>query len=436
MKKLIERAERCIDGYRLTRSCLYVYVFILPFQRFVSLRDASFELMLLFFAFKAARGRASLFLKDGTTKALLLLGCAALLSSAVSPYPGESFDFMRKNLFYQMAVFFVIINEFDGFDDMAGLFYALLSGFFAVSVVILAVNGPEKIIHWLDYKDKLFTSGYSLMATFYMPLLVAYVFTAEKRLWVSITLYWAFFFEFVMSVLNNHRTQVVAIIAGVSVVTFLAGRYRTLVAGAVVCVIITGALIQVKPDSFERYKFLLSPENFASPGERGWNGRLEIWSGTIDMIKERPVLGWGYGWKKIKTVAVERGYLDKWKGPKPGTYRYFSVRGYGGASPHNLVLQVLFELGIVGLAALVWFWLTVLGKAVAVLRDPESRRRPGGRFLVCGVFGVLVSYLLINVSNALWEETSGNLMMIFAAVSVVVYRAADKGRGVSLQRGS
>jgi O-antigen ligase len=85
-----------------------------------------------------------------------------------------------------------------------------------------------------------------------------------------------------------------------------------------------------------------------------WNGRLPTWNEALRMIAERPVLGVGVS-------AFHSGAVES------------------GAAPHNLVLSITAELGLIGflifsgillgcgLLALrqprpqAWFWLTMLG---------------------------------------------------------------------------
>ena len=59
------------------------------------------------------------------------------------------------------------------------------------------------------------------------------------------------------------------------------------------------------------------------------SGRNEAWSATIDLIEERPVVGYGFG-------TGDR-LLD------PSEFKHFA-----GISPHNAYLQAVLELGLLG----------------------------------------------------------------------------------------
>jgi len=422
----IERTASVLDRYRPVRIFLYTYLFILPFQRFAGVRNTAFVLMLMLFVSEALRGRVSLFLRDRTVHAFGAVAAVVVLSSALSPYAAESFNFIRKNLLYQAAVFIVITSEFDGIEDLRGVFYSLAAGFAGLSILIITLNGPRAVLDWLDNMHLEFMSGYSLMATFFIPLVIGYIYTFEKRPLLKLLLSVQLLFWFAMSVLNNHRTQMISIVVSAVVMTLLARRYKTLLFCSLLLTAAALWISALKPGHFDRYRTLLSIETYTNDNDSGWNKRFAIWSGTLDIIRERPVTGWGYGWKKIATVVRDGEYLERWRSSKPSTYDYFSENGYGRAGPHNLALQVVFEVGLVGILALSWFWFTILKKTLY-----SFMRRSGGgpaeRFLRYTVPGVLLSYVIINISNGLWEETSGNLMASFAAMTVVAWREYDDG---------
>ncbi|MBI5587438.1 MAG: O-antigen ligase family protein [Deltaproteobacteria bacterium] len=420
---LLANTEDLIVRYRLMTVFLAVFLFLQPFQKFAGVRSTAFVLLCLAFVVKLVRGGNKTGLKDPSVIGLILIIAVSLLSSALSPYPQESFDALRKNLLYQAVVFFVIVNCYRGYVGLKPLFYALMGGFAALSVYVVFKYDPEVFLNWLSHSDRgdaPFLKGYSLYATFYIPLAVAYLYASNEGWKLKSALVFFIFLELTLSVLNNHRGQLVAIVLSGAAITVFAKRYYLLLAGLMVCVALSLALLRVNPQSFDRYKTLLSPHTYVTNEHTGLNDRLAIWEGAFDMIKDRPVLGWGYGWKKLSTVANEKGYIDRWDKSGP-TYRYYTQKGYGSANPHNLAIQILFETGVLGLLAFLFFWGTVVVKAASAGVSASA----GTRLLKYGASGVLLSYLLINYANGLWEESFGILMVAFAASMVVLYREAE-----------
>ncbi len=411
-----------INGFALRHGLinvfLCVFLFFQPFKPFTGVRNTAFVLMLLFFALKAAKGGVRINLKDPAIAALCLLFATALLSSVVSPYPIESLDSIRKNLLYQLVVFFVITAEHRGKDGLKPVFYSLLGGFAVLSAIIAFRHGGEVFGDWSILPDKRFTSGYATFATFYIPLGLAYIYSEKEDRNVTRLLVFFVALEFFLLVLNNHRAQTAAIVISCAAVTLAARRLRLLAVGAGAVFVIGLVILQAKPDALARYKTLLAPGTYTSNEYTAWNNRLAIWSGTLDMIKERPALGYGYGWKKIDFAAKDMGFLEKWKDARPETYGYFGKGNYGSSNPHNLFLQILFEVGVIGLLAFLSFWVSVAMKAI--------RARPRG-FLRLAVLAVLVSYGLVNIANGLWSEAYGNIMLAFAAICVVLHREEQEG---------
>ena len=435
--RLFDKVHHVIDNYGLVKIFLLIFLFLQPFSRVTSVKESAFVLLLLLFVIKSIKKGLVIDYKDRIIQALILLVAACIVSSVFSPYHMDSFTFLRKSLLYQLVVFIVIINEFDGKDGVRPLVYALLGSFAALSLIILITRPPDVILHWLDattHGDRLLI-GYSLYATFYIPLGISYLYASRGSNALKALLVFFILLEFVFSILNNHRGQVVAVIISAVVITILARRYKTLIAGLAAAALIGATLLYLNPNSFDRYKTILTTEAYITKTVKpsgaveyeGMTDRLGIWKGTLDLIKERPLIGYGYGWKKIAYAVADGGWLERWD-KESRTYYYFSKWGYGSANPHNLALQILFEVGVIGLLAFLFFWSAIFWKALSQSRKDSGS---GAALLLYSVVGVLVSYGLVNLVNGLWEESFGILMMSFAGLAFVLQResATSKFRG-------
>ncbi len=425
--KLLNRLDNFIGKYQAVKVFLLIFIFLQPFSHYSAVRNGAFILMALTFLIRFMRGGFRVNLIDTTVISFGLIITASVISSALSPYAVESFIAIRKNLLYQAFVFIVVIYEYKGIDGLKPLIYALLAGFAALTALILIKTPSHALLHWLDNagngRNELL-KGYSLFATFYIPLAIGYLYSSREGLIVKIPIAVFLFLEFVLSMLNNHRGQIIAIVASAVMITVLAKRFKILIIGLLIAVLSSAYIYSANPASFDRYRTLLAFSNYVSDSPEGLNERLSIWNGAVEMIKDRPVIGYGYGWKKFSRVAEER-YMNRWD-KDWGTYRYFSAHGYGSANPHNLILQVLFEVGIIGLMAFLLFWITVLVKAMSMYFG--KFRGEATDFLKYGVVGVLISYSLINIANGLWEEAYGILIVAFSAVATVLYREVKEAR--------
>jgi putative inorganic carbon (HCO3(-)) transporter len=100
--------------------------------------------------------------------------------------------------------------------------------------------------------------------------------------------------------------------------------------------------------------------------------RIQLWEGTVNMIKEHPVLGFG-----INTYS--RNFPD-YKPADYSDYRY----------SHNCYLQMASETGIPGVFLFILFLLSVMGRCRGKIRN-----MPGGmrKDMAIGIFGSLAGFL-------------------------------------------
>lgn len=128
----------------------------------------------------------------------------------------------------------------------------------------------------------------------------------------------------------------------------------------------------------------------SDPALRDRKGYFET---SIAFIRERPVLGWGYGRHIARFVT--KAHPDDWylkKGLKPLKWH-----------AHNVVLEVLLEGGIMGLAAVAWiFWTYILIVRSLLVVHKIYIKEP----VVLGFVGAIVAISLHSmVSVPQWSNT-------------------------------
>ena len=82
--------------------------------------------------------------------------------------------------------------------------------------------------------------------------------------------------------------------------------------------------------------------------------RVKLWTNTIEMIKEKPLLGVGVG-------GFETAYSEKMKGA-PEWQKYILY------DPHNQFLKIIAELGLIGLVVFIYML------ATAFFQEPHSKK--------------------------------------------------------------
>jgi len=120
-------------------------------------------------------------------------------------------------------------------------------------------------------------------------------------------------------------------------------------------------------------------------------------------------------------VYIWSGYIHAWIGSTPIQHLF----GFGPDSwsdwfrvyPHNTLVAFLFELGLIGLAALIWWW-------AAMLRLAD--RAAGG--MRADLIFAQISFILLNLSTmALWQIEG---LILFAIVSGYSMFCAREARAV------
>lgn len=422
--------------YNLTLSMcvrffLYVFIFFQPVNRFNSFREIAFGGLLVFFLLKLfKKGMKDIRLSDGTIIALVLLTAWSLLVSLLGPYPVDSLKAMENNLFAQILIFLVIITEFKTLQELKTLFLVVVLSFSAVTLLsafeaITLAQSYELIKSHDMFTHKMFIGGYANYATFYLPFILAWLISIDEpraRKWLGLgTLVTGMVLVFVYS----HRTAVIAIPVAFFIMFLLSRKYKVLIVAGLLALIAVAAIGLSKSDVFSRYKSLGDPKTYIT--NRGVSGRFGVWEGAWHVIRERPVTGYGYGWKKMAWVAQDLELAERWRTGYPHIFNYYvneAHLSYGRVNPHSLVLQILFEIGAVGLLIFLWFWATVVQKVIKVAFSKEQSDSKS--YMLCGI-GVLASYLIINIPNGFWEDTYGRMIFLLIASVFVTHRQHVKG---------
>ncbi len=189
-----------------------------------------------------------------------------------------------------------------------------------------------------------------------------------------------------------------------------------------------GALLAVVMVQSQEAAFAQRVGTIASGNDSSMRFRLYLWKHTIPMVLQRPLLGWGF------STLLGR-FADL------GSAEYFRLFGYiaiGIDTPHNDLLHIAYSTGLLGLAAYLWIWLTLV-------RSLARARATGGEWAAeaAALIASLAGYFL-------WAQTAwlhvgpAHLFWTFGALAVAVGREAagrpaaafEPVRGVPLAIGS
>ncbi len=257
-------------------------------------------------------------------------------------------------------------------------------------------NGLRFGRSWSTLSNPEFLGGYTSLI---LPVGCAFALLAPDRRWLG----YAAASTLVYAAMLGSQTRsawggtALALLILVALVPRSAETYRRLAVLGCALAAVTAVMVLTRPQvSFEGRAV-----SALNPGDSSMQGRLFIWAHTLPLIRERPLLGWGF--------TAMLGRL-----PGGGTPEYYRVFGHEPLlidTAHNDILQVTFTTGLAGLAAYLWVWTTVLLGLRAARRRMGAAAAPTG--LVCGLIAYLVWLQLAwsHIGNA-------NLFWVLAGLAV------------------
>ena len=423
---------------QVTMGLWFGLLFIQPFEKFVAVK---YLLMLgLLIASVPLAMRADI--RQRLRSRNMVLGLALAIAiwciavSVASPYSADSLHALPRDLLLQAELLLVGCLLVRNPGQARTAMWVIIAGFAAVSVLSSFEVGAYLMNHSLSEgqiprSHKSFWGGYATMASFCLPLIVAFAVSTAATLRQRALLAALVILGVVLTGLYGSRSPLLVVAISVIVLFGLLRAWKAL--AAVFLVIALGAgwvASQSNLGYLEKYRSLAQKDTYVT--NQGLSLRLDVWSGVIELIEARPFLGYGYGWKKLAWAINDGGYAERWKANEPGKAAYFlgeeTQASYGKVNPHNYFLQVAFEIGIPGLLLVLAFWLAVFWLGLkGLVRGPVENQR-----LRAVILTTLLAYLLSNVANGFWVGGLAN--MACALVGILVGLALNEQSAATVER--
>lgn len=315
---------------------------------------------------------------DSVTVTLLFLSAIVLMSALLSPYRADAFSMLRKEtLPFLLGYLLLTCQQLGSVErkQLAGyVFVALVCGY---SIKLSLAIGAGINNGWVfsiyetpDLKLPRYLDFFAADIIYYLPfLLTPLLFWPIKSVyrWLLglITL-----LTLALAFVSGVRTTFIFVAAIISF--FLLCRFwrlRWFFLASVIAFISAAYLAKdyVANPTVARYYSVISVQTYKGNNDSSLSGRKAIARGVWEISKDHPWLGYGPGWKKLPTVAMDGGYIDRWKNSSEPWHVIFvdyCSWGEGRVNPHNFYLMILFEVGSLGLAAYLIFMLAIVIKAL------------------------------------------------------------------------
>ena len=340
----------------------------------------------LYMVFKYLAGKVKLSIKPSLFFAFFIL--VAIFSSSYSVNFMVSFRWALEMLLYFGLFLAVVDITAEKKNVLFGLLnVALVSGlavtltgimqFFHIDLVFRVTDFAGRISSTLGNAN--FLGGYLILlvpvslAMFFIVekwyfkllyavntilLLAALFFTQTLNAWIGLALGLTLFFVLFMIFIKKYR--IVMLVSAAAIV--LAGSALTLA---------------FKPEeALGKLNKLGQLETFAE------RGRWLMWKSALEMIKDRPLAGFGAGTYRLKFTEYEAKLLQT-----PEFYKYPHIIT---KDAHNDYLQIGAELGIPGLL----FLLLLVGTAITGALKTLPREKLEIQIITIGLLAALVSFLV------------------------------------------
>lgn len=414
-----------LDRPKLVRLAVigapWLFIFVQPLPHSAALRNVGLLWLIVVTVWIAFQGDRGIDVRSPLLRALGCLFCVLLVSAlAGTDFPGSA-DTLRKDFLAPLLALFILLVRRDEEDLWHVVISAAIAGFALRTILVLfewQYIAPDARLaaEWVK--------GYAMEATLFVPFTIVAALVRPTPPWGRWLLTTLYAVEVFVVVAYESRTALVAIGMSTFLAVMFSARWRLLVALVVSGAIALGGLAAMKPQLIDRYAGLFKASSYQGP--QGMSARYPIWHGVTDLVRDRPWLGYGPGWKKMAGVARDSGHLERWRQGTPVekyTAEYFDHDG-GTVNPHNGFLQILFEAGAIGLLAYSLLW----GVFIRLAYLSWRQRHSGDLHQVAGIAGLsfVAAFLVMNVANGLWP-LPGPVIGLFAMVEMSRRRLVGEG---------
>ncbi len=336
--------------------------------------------------------------------AIFIYTAVILLKSILSIDPGYSTQIVRNELLLQLLIFYLTITVMNNSRYINRLATAMLiSMFFVAGIGLIGYFQGSLVKHSraVSYFGSFGRAAFYVSMIF--PIALGKFFFTRKWLHAVI---------FGLLIATSIGFMLVTLSRGAWISTLAALFLLTALKDRRMIIVLLIAIILVPwflpTNVLDRVISIFQVKHWESNHTLG--DRLWLWRSALDMIRDRPWLGAGYG-----NRIFYRLYPD---------YIYSHASGTIFYNAHNLYLQLIIETGIIGLLT----FLGIVGTAlILILKLLMKHPAPDEEGLLLGITGSLTVFLLFSFTTFRYEHEIGFLFWFMLGMIAGMYiRYRDK----------
>lgn len=350
----------------------------------------------------------------------------ALLSAVLTPYAADSLNQFRKEGLPFLLGFLLLTNG-PVPNNKKMVLYTMLTLMlgYAVKEILALWAGANNNFQFSLYELPngilpKYLDFFSADTPYYLPFLLGPLFFWPMRLWQRVVLSTLTILAVCVVVVSGVRTAFIFVAASVIVIfIYRFYAYKRLLISMLGLLFLCGYLLdgRITNPSIARYSTITTYKTYKPGNDGSISERYAIVKGVFDVSKDRLILGYGLGWKKLPNVAKEKNLMQRWAESEDpidqGAFRYFSY-GEGKVNPHNLYASLLFENGLLGLVAYLLFIIVMMA---GVLRLPAKKEDPLQLGFAVAAITYLVIYCLGGLAGGSWLPV--NVLVIVTCIELL-----------------
>ncbi|GBE05960.1 MAG TPA: O-antigen ligase family protein [Nitrospirae bacterium] len=405
--------------FRIMHFFMFVQLILLPFPHVTSIKEITFWLAVFFWLMLRSKRSWQFMPLNPVTVSLSLFMAIALITSLAGIEPMENIKRFKGELLIPFLFFLIASTEYNSMKKIRMLLAPMVAAFaiYTVFVVIESCNWGLSYYWDQTLRQQLkWYSGYAEMSITLLPLTLGYFLLMRTNL--RFLLLFVMLLEFTILAAYRH----VASFGGTVFVIFLGALFiqpKTYRLGVrvfiIMIMIISASLLYTHRDNPAVAEYRLKLYQITHPYEElkrphGFTNRVPLWKAGVDVIKDRPVTGYGWGMKKYTNIVAQDKYLNKWKTDEPEVYKIYTRHKGRFVPPHNLILELAFQSGILGLVsfmAFIFIYVFYMIKYSVKSRSDEDRN-----FSIIIVLGTVFSFMIANIMSNELGRLSGKVLFI------------------------
>lgn len=348
---------------------------------------------------------------------LVLYFFAMMISASMSSYP-----FAGRGIIGQQAAFFIIVYIFYSLIQNVAVIKNYIIALLVVAVIFVIIslfaffiegNNLIDIIAKNRTRISAVITNPEALTNFYIitfPIAITVLLLRKQTFYKVITSLFLFFISLGI-ILTMARSAILAILLSSSILFFMIKRklfYRFLLA-----IISIGLLILFYPPLNEIVTLFFRIEE-------GMSARDQIWTMSINIIKDHPLFGLGPGVYKYEFFNYLPFMLNDWWG-KMLIFFYDVTNGVNFS--HNYFLVLFTELGILGFVTAIALPLIFFRIGIKTIKKYKTEAK-NTYYLIIALFAIGASIILRNFFNSIGILYLGGLttdLPFWLVFSSIVY---------------